>query len=64
MTPLTSAFVSTSEQVTFISGDTRPGSKNDLKLKQILGENWRELTRQVPLLPCTPSRIVWGTWKG
>mmetsp|Transcript_11823 Transcript_11823/g.16971 ORF Transcript_11823/g.16971 Transcript_11823/m.16971 type:complete len:172 (+) Transcript_11823:369-884(+) len=36
----------TAEKITFISGDTSPGSANDARLIRILGENWRQLTRQ------------------
>ena len=36
----------TAAKVTFISGDTSPGSSNDAKMRSILGENWREVTRQ------------------
>eukprot|EP00293_Proteomonas_sulcata_P002375 CAMPEP_0184327524 /NCGR_PEP_ID=MMETSP1049-20130417/143139_1 /TAXON_ID=77928 /ORGANISM="Proteomonas sulcata, Strain CCMP704" /LENGTH=98 /DNA_ID=CAMNT_0026649783 /DNA_START=509 /DNA_END=805 /DNA_ORIENTATION=+ len=36
----------TSGKITFISGDTSPGSTNDSKLKSILGDNWRDLTKQ------------------
>ena len=34
----------TAAKVVFISGSAEEGSENDLKLKEIIGDNWRELT--------------------
>ena len=36
----------TAAKITFISGDTAVGSDNDKTLGVIMGDNWRELTRQ------------------
>jgi len=36
----------TRNKVVFISGDTSEGSKNDIKLKSILGDNWRHVCGQ------------------
>lgn len=35
---------SSRERFIFVSGDFKDGSKNDLKLKSILGDNWKHLT--------------------
>ena len=34
----------TSSKVVFISGDISDGSENDITMRQLIGENWKELT--------------------
>ena len=54
----------TKEKVVFVHGDTKPGSKNDVKLKGILGENWRFVCtlHTFTLLFAFGSMIVFRRW--
>ena len=48
----------TAAKVIFISGDVSEGSENDLKLKEVIGDHWRDLTgAEKPVLSpgCSPG---------